>query len=67
MEYVRMVDFAAIDRSGADEYLSQTLFDHASGAKTAESIVSRRQLGVVLRPACISMTSIKSSTFCVAR
>ncbi len=34
MEYVRKVDFAAIDRSGADERLTQALLDHASGAKT---------------------------------
>jgi mannose-6-phosphate isomerase-like protein (cupin superfamily) len=34
MEYVRMVDFAAIEKSGADERLTQPLFDHASGAKT---------------------------------
>ena len=33
MEYIRKVDFGAIERSGADEYLSQTLFDHTSGAK----------------------------------
>ena len=34
MEYVRRVDFAAIERSGADERLTQKLFDHTSGAKT---------------------------------
>ena len=34
MEYVRTVDFAAIDKSGADERLTQILFDHTSGAKT---------------------------------
>jgi mannose-6-phosphate isomerase-like protein (cupin superfamily) len=33
MEYVRHVDFAAIDGSGADERLTQALLDHASGAK----------------------------------
>ncbi len=33
MEYVRMVDFAAIERSGADERVTQSLFDHTSGAK----------------------------------
>ncbi len=33
MEYVRMVDFAAIDKSGADERVTQHLFDHTSGAK----------------------------------
>jgi len=34
MEYVRQVDFAAIDKSGADERLNQALLDHTSGAKT---------------------------------
>jgi mannose-6-phosphate isomerase-like protein (cupin superfamily) len=34
MEYVRQVDFAAIDKSGADERWTQSLFDHTSGAKT---------------------------------
>jgi mannose-6-phosphate isomerase-like protein (cupin superfamily) len=34
MEYVRTVDFAAIDKSGADERLTQNLFDPFSGAKT---------------------------------
>ena len=34
MEYVRKVDFAAIDAAGPDERLSQALFDHTSGAKT---------------------------------
>lgn len=34
MEYVRRVDFAAIETSGADERITQILFDHASGAKT---------------------------------
>ncbi len=34
MEYVRKVDFAAIDKSGPDERLTQKLFDHTSGAKT---------------------------------
>jgi quercetin dioxygenase-like cupin family protein len=34
MEYVRKVDFAAIAGSGADERLTQILFDHESGAKT---------------------------------
>ena len=32
MEYIRTVDFAAIDNSGADAYLTQRLFDHTSGA-----------------------------------
>ena len=34
MDYVRQVDFAAIDKSGADERLNQALLDHASGATT---------------------------------
>jgi uncharacterized cupin superfamily protein len=34
MNYVRLVDFAAIDGSGPDERLVQALFDHTSGAKT---------------------------------
>ena len=34
MEYVRTVDFAAIEKSGVDERLTQNLFDHTSGAKT---------------------------------
>lgn len=33
MEYIRTVDFAAIDKSGADERLNQRLFDHTSGAR----------------------------------
>ncbi|MEW6335251.1 MAG: cupin domain-containing protein [Thermodesulfobacteriota bacterium] len=34
MEYVRKVDFAAIETSGADERIIQDLFDRRSGAKT---------------------------------
>jgi quercetin dioxygenase-like cupin family protein len=34
MEYVRKVDFSAIDKSGADERLTQALLDQASGATT---------------------------------
>jgi len=34
MEYVRNVDFPAIDRRGADERLDQVLRDHTSGAET---------------------------------
>ena len=34
MEYVRQVDFAAIEKSAADERVTQGLLDHASGAKT---------------------------------
>jgi mannose-6-phosphate isomerase-like protein (cupin superfamily) len=33
MNYVRAVDFAAIDRTGPGERFTQTLFDHTSGAK----------------------------------
>ena len=33
MEYVRTVDFEAIEKSGADERMTQNLFDHTSGAK----------------------------------
>jgi quercetin dioxygenase-like cupin family protein len=34
MQYVRTVDFSAIDESGADERLTQALLDQASGATT---------------------------------
>jgi len=34
MEYIRTVDFAAIDKSGADEHLTQRLFDHTSCARS---------------------------------
>ncbi len=34
MEYIRTVDFLAIDKSGANVRLDQILFDPASGAKT---------------------------------
>jgi quercetin dioxygenase-like cupin family protein len=34
MDYVRRVDFAAMDKSGADERVTQVLFDQASGSKT---------------------------------
>lgn len=34
MNYVRMVDFAAFNRTGPNERFIQTLFDHTSGAKT---------------------------------
>jgi quercetin dioxygenase-like cupin family protein len=33
MEYVRKIDFTAIEKSGADERLTQGLLDHDSGAK----------------------------------
>jgi mannose-6-phosphate isomerase-like protein (cupin superfamily) len=38
MEYVRKVDFAAFEKSGADEHLIQRLFDHASDAKSCSII-----------------------------
>ncbi len=34
MEYVRKVDFGAIDKSGVGERVTQALLDHASGATT---------------------------------
>jgi mannose-6-phosphate isomerase-like protein (cupin superfamily) len=34
MQYVRRVDFAAIDKSRADERVTQGLLDHTSGATT---------------------------------
>jgi quercetin dioxygenase-like cupin family protein len=34
MEYVRKVDFKAIENSGLDERLTQSLFDHTTGAQT---------------------------------
>ncbi len=34
MEYIRSVDFAAIDKSRADERVTQNLLDHTSGATT---------------------------------
>jgi len=33
LEYVRKIDFTAIRQSGADERLTQALYDHASGAE----------------------------------
>ena len=33
MEYIRKVDFDAIDKSGPDERVTQRLFDHNSDAK----------------------------------
>jgi quercetin dioxygenase-like cupin family protein len=33
MEYIRTIDFAAIDKSGATEYVTQRLLDHTSGAR----------------------------------
>lgn len=34
MDYVRKVDFAAVERSSPDERLTQKLLDHGSGATT---------------------------------
>ena len=34
MEYVRKVDFMAIEKSDADKRFTQTLFDHTMGSKT---------------------------------
>ena len=34
MDYIRAIDFAAIEKTGPDERFNQTLFDHNSGAKT---------------------------------
>jgi mannose-6-phosphate isomerase-like protein (cupin superfamily) len=34
MDYVRKVDFAAIDGTGPEERFTQILFDHTSGAKS---------------------------------
>ncbi len=33
MDYIRKVDFAAIDNSGPEERVTQRLYDHNSGAK----------------------------------
>ena len=33
MEYIHKVDFSAIDSSGPEERVKQTLFDHATGAQ----------------------------------
>lgn len=33
MEYVRKIDFAAIEKSGVDERVTQSLLDHTSGAR----------------------------------
>ncbi len=45
MEYVRKVDFAAIDKSGADERVTQILFDHTSGAKTCSTACYKTPAG----------------------
>lgn len=36
MEYVRKVDFAAIENSGADERITQSLLAQATGSETCE-------------------------------
>ena len=45
MEYVRTIDFEAIEKSGADERLTQNLFDHASGAKNCTIICIKTPAG----------------------
>jgi len=45
MEYVRTVDFAAIDESGADERWTQILFDSTSGAKTCTVLCIKTPAG----------------------
>ena len=45
MEYVRTIDFDAINKSGADERLTQNLFDHTSGAKNCTIICIKTPAG----------------------
>ena len=45
MEYVRRVDFEAIERSGIDERFTQNLFDHTSGSKTYTIICVKTPAG----------------------
>jgi mannose-6-phosphate isomerase-like protein (cupin superfamily) len=45
MEYVRQVDFAAIDRSRPEERLTQHLLDHASGATTCTILCIKTPAG----------------------
>jgi quercetin dioxygenase-like cupin family protein len=45
MEYVRTVDFAAIDKSGASERLTQILFDHTSGAENCTILCIKTPAG----------------------
>jgi mannose-6-phosphate isomerase-like protein (cupin superfamily) len=45
MEYVRQVDFEAIDRSGADERVTQPLFDHSSGANNCTILCVKTPAG----------------------
>jgi len=45
MNYLRPVDFAAIERSGPDNRFTQTLIDHTSGAKTCTVYYIRTPAG----------------------
>jgi len=45
MEYVRKVDFAAIEKSGADERLTQNLLDRSSGARTCTILCIKTPAG----------------------
>lgn len=45
MQYVRQVDFTAIDRSDTDERLHQALLDHASGATTCTIFCIKTPVG----------------------
>ena len=45
MEYVRQVDFAAIEKSGPEERLNQALLDHASGATTCTIFCIKTPVG----------------------
>jgi quercetin dioxygenase-like cupin family protein len=45
MEYVRQVDFSAIDRSGLGERVTQALLDHGSGAKTCTILCIKTPVG----------------------
>ena len=45
MEFVRRVDFAAIEKSGPDERVTQMLFDHTSGAKTCTIFCMKTPVG----------------------
>lgn len=45
MEYVRSIDFAAIEKSGPDERLTQILFDQTSGAKTCTIFCMKTPVG----------------------
>jgi mannose-6-phosphate isomerase-like protein (cupin superfamily) len=45
MEYVRQVDFGAIEKSRAEERLTQPLLDHTSGAKTCTILCIKTPAG----------------------